>query len=333
MKRICKWTVVVGVLGLFGAAAPAQATFPGANGKIAFESCEETDCGIFVINPDGSGRTQITHGTLMEEGGVHGIPFLIADSDPAWSPDGKRIAFLGQRPDAQDQTRIANADGTEDTSLGVSGGHPAWSPDGARIALNGIDGIDVINADGSGLTHLTSPDRSRFPDWGVNGRIAFTASGRVGDASEQTYSMNGDGSDLRQLTFAFGDTSGVSNYFPSWSPDGSKLAIALRHDGFQLDIYVMNSDGSGLTNITNAPDSDEEAPAWSPDGTKIVYTSEQVFGGVPQRMVVMNADGTDPQTVTEVGHNPAWQPIPITPLCTNPRGKPKKPHGHGRNCK
>src|SRR5689334_2530095 len=112
--------------------APAQATFPGSNGEIAFTDCGATDCGIFVINPDGSGRTQITHGTVSAGCG-HGICESFADDSPAWSPDGKRIAFRGARPGALFDIRTVNPDGTGDTDLGFTGGDPAWSPSGTRL--------------------------------------------------------------------------------------------------------------------------------------------------------------------------------------------------------
>jgi Tol biopolymer transport system component len=332
MKRICIWTIVVGVAGLFGVTAPAQATFPGANGKIAFQGCGTPDCGIFAINPDGTGRTQITHGTITGVGG-HGIPFFIADSAPAWSPDGKRIVFVGERPDAQGEIRIANADGTGDTGLGFHGGDPVFSPDGTKLAFdafsntngNFIDGIGTIGIDGSGLVPLTAPGEGRVPDWAANGKIAFSGNGKVGDASPQLYSMNADGSNQTQLTFAFLDTHGQSSFSPSWSPDGTKLAFVFTFLGSPGEIYSMNADGTGKTNLTNDPSSNDQEPVWSPDGSKIAY--ENRSNG---QIMVMNADGTDKHELG-LGGTASWQPIPLAPPCTNKHGKPKKPHGH--NCK
>jgi Tol biopolymer transport system component len=297
------------VLWALALVAPAHATFLGANGKIAFTDCGATDCGIFVINPDGSGRTQVTHGTAVAGCG-HGICGTVFDHSPAWSPDGKRIVYQGQRPDSLFQLRTVNPDGTDDTYLGFHGDDPAWSPSGTRLALDGIfpangdfiDGIGSINLDGTGLVQLTAAGVGRRPDWAASGRIAYAGNGIVGDTSFQLYSMNGDGSDQKQLTFAFGDTSGQSSDFPSWSPDSSKLAFAFRQGGSNTQIYSMNPDGTGKTDLTNDPSSDDTAPVWSPDGSQLAYDS----GGA---IVVMNADGTGKHMLTH-GGGPAWQPLP-----------------------
>jgi TolB protein len=114
--------------------------------------------------------------------------------------------------------------------------------------------------------------------------------------------MNADGSDQKQVTFAFRDTSGQSSDFPSWSPDSSKLAFTFSQGGSNTEIYSMNADGTAKTNLTNDPSSNSTSPAWSPDGSQIAYNSGQ-------EIVVMNADGTGKHTLTH-GGDAAWQPIP-----------------------
>src|SRR5918912_3951957 len=101
---------------------------------------------IFVMNPDGSGQTAVT----IDPGWEHG---------PAWSPDGRKIAFSGVpgivghddiyviNPDGSGRTQLTNAPGVDEFD-------PEWSPDGKQIAFtSGLEGswdIAVMNADGSG---------------------------------------------------------------------------------------------------------------------------------------------------------------------------------------
>ena len=67
-----------------------------------------------------------------------------------------------------------------------------------------------------------------------------------------------------------------NDYYPSWSPDGTKIVFHTTRDG-NYEIYTMNSDGTNQTNISNNPSTDEYVPSWSPDGTKIVFTSKKIF--------------------------------------------------------
>jgi len=93
-----------------------------------------------------------------------------------------------------------------------------------------------------------------------------------------------DGSNVRKLTDG-------PDFHPTWAPDGSKLVFARAYH-----IYVVNANGTGVTQLTNGPDSDD-TPAWSPDGTRIVFQRNAVIS-------VMNADGTP----LAPGKTPAWSP-------------------------
>jgi TolB protein len=76
--------------------------------------------------------------------------------------------------------------------------------------------------------------------------------------------MNADGSDQARLTDNL-----LGNYFPSWSPDGKRIAFTSERDG-NSEIYIMNADGSGQIRLTNNKASDG-MPTWSPDGKRIVF--------------------------------------------------------------
>lgn len=119
--------------------------------------------------------------------------------------------------------------------------------------------------------------------------------------------MSPDGSGVTQLT----DEPGAQ-FDPSWSPDGSMIAFVSVRDSRGVfccgEIFVMNADGSGLTNVTNTEDADDFDPAWSPDGTRIAFAS---FGPESKDIYVMTPDGTGLTRLTGGPGNdfmPAWSP-------------------------
>jgi dipeptidyl aminopeptidase/acylaminoacyl peptidase len=115
-----------------------------------------------------------------------------------------------------------------------------------------------------------------FP--GPNGQIAFSST-RDGVNNYEIYVMNSNGSGQTRLT----DEPDAFDGDPSWSPDGTKIAFVTDRDAVSdgdddiddifFDIYVMNSDGSGQTRLTDN-DGFDGHPSWSPDGTKIAFSSE-----------------------------------------------------------
>jgi Tol biopolymer transport system component len=302
------------VLGVaLTAAAPAQATFPGANGRIAFSSDRSGDFEIYTMNADGSDLERLT----KEDG---------ADAAPRWSPDGRRIVFHHTR-DGASQIYVMNADGSAQTRLtdSVAAFDPSWSSDGGRIAFSAYAGqtrteIWVMNADGSDLHRITDTPRpfstfggtANFPRWSTDDHIAFSSL-RKGVLSTQIFVMAGDGTNLRQVT-----NDEVSNFRPDWSPDDTRLLFFSDRDN-DYDVFVVNADGSGETQLTNSP-GDDFAGGWAPDGTKIVFSSAR-DGGNPE-LYTMNPDGSAPTRLTYdpgTDFGPDWQsvkppPVPPAPL-------------------
>jgi Tol biopolymer transport system component len=181
---------------------------------------------------------------------------------------------------------------------------PAPPAPGPIAFVSNRDGnydIYVMNADGSGVTRLTSdtaPDYDWSPTWSPDGsKIAFWRGRQSVGGVEEIFVMSADGSGLRRLT------SIPPNRNPQWAPDGSKIAFVTVRD-WNSEIFVINADGSGLRNLTNNP-ANEDAPAWSPDGTKIAFTSDRDANG---EIYVMNADGSSPTRFT---NDDAWDGDPI----------------------
>jgi Tol biopolymer transport system component len=254
------------------------------------------------MNADGSGVTQLTPSGLYN------------DYEPAWSPDGTRLAFTSTRDTPFFDIWIMNADGSGVTRLTDSrpasfttlayNGAPAWCGD--RIAFYGIRGptrddyneIYVMNADGTGVTRLTfSAASDHSPTWSPTcDRIAFVSNR---DGNNEIYVINADGTGETRLT-----DNTASDVDPAWSPDGASIAFSSNRDG-NSEIYVMNVDGTNVGRLTDNAAADQR-PAWSPDGTHIAFTTTR--DGTAE-IYIMSADGTGLIRVTDgSGDRAAWQP-------------------------
>ncbi|MFN2577476.1 MAG: DUF4214 domain-containing protein [Pyrinomonadaceae bacterium] len=286
--------------------ASAQSPTGKYNGLVAFVTNRNGPPGeIYVMNPDGSNQRNITTSSASE-------------TRPAFAPDGQKIAFvrdfkaiLTMNPDGGGQTMIV--DGAV-AGLSSITSFPSWSPDGKKIVFkaiakdspNGAD-IYVINADGTGLTRLTTdPADDSSPAWSPDGtKIAFASlrNPSPGDVNYEIYVMNADGSHQTRLT-----NNTQFDHSPSWSPDGQRIAFTSRRDD-NFELYGMNADGTNPTRLTNNPEQDSDAK-WSPDGTKIVFMSSR--DGRFGEIYTMNPDGTGLVNLTDTRDvfdmDPSWQP-------------------------
>lgn len=169
-----------------------------------------------------------------------------------------------------------------------------WSGDctGSGSCLVTMDADKTVTG-GFQLMPTPSPTPTSQPS--ASGRIAFYS-------SEEIYVVNADGSSLSRLT----DNADADRY-PSWSPDGSKIAFASGRDDGNLQIYVMNADGSMQSRLTNNSAYDVR-PTWSPDGTKLAFGSSRDGGS---EIYVMNADGSNQTRLTNNASqdwSPTWSP-------------------------
>jgi Tol biopolymer transport system component len=202
---------------------------------------ENGETQIYVMNADGSNLTQLTRDPSSQ------------NIQPAWSPDGKRIAYAKWSNDVDGSgLYVIGADGNGQTRLtsGTIDTSPAWFPDGSRILFvrspEGVSELHVVDADGTGERTLAEPrggyigSAALSPD---GTRMAFTRlEPDLGQKNFEIFVANADGAGETRLTH-----TPAPEADPSWSPDGTRIVFA--REG---DIYTMAPDGSDVRQVTDS---------------------------------------------------------------------------------
>lgn len=266
----------------------SEANLRASRLRIAFASNRNGNREIYVMMPDGSRQTRLTHHPA-------------SDGEPTWSPDGRRVAF-GSNRDGNSEIYIMEVRGNglrahpseplRLTTDPAADFNPSWSPDGQRIAFasrrdRGME-VYVMNADGSEPTRLTNC-RQIFatcfgPTWSPDGqRIAFVSQR---EGSFAILAMDADGSGETLLAWTTTPST------PSWSPDGRKIAFARRQE-----LWVMNADGSEQMHLTDMVHGGNSNPAWSPDGGRIAFDSNRDAVNSSE-IYVINVDGSGEARLT-----------------------------------
>jgi TolB protein len=315
-------------------AAPASATTPGKNGRIAFKGYLDADNStgaIFTIWPDGTHARQITFPAVGT-----------VDDQPDWSPDGSLIAFRRCVPDTVCAIYTVRPNGTHLRRLSApchatppdletkcaDESEVAFLPDGRRVVFtratgrvrefpNGegfIEHSDIVIRDLSGRhAHVVlrsrpfagdnsqvvaSPDGTRIAFQRHNSPLAEPAGGIA------VFVMRINGTHLRRIT----PWSLRAGDHPDWSPDGRWILVRSNEDGGFLNsqLYVVHPDGSGLRQITHvSADTMLLSASFSPNGARIVF-SQTGRSGQPD-IFTMRVDGSD---VHQVTRTPLWESAP-----------------------
>jgi TolB protein len=298
------------LLALLALAAPAQASFPGRNGRIAVTSwsnstgelggAERSFLAIRALRPFGRGDGRALRSCSRS---TEHPPRGDCSTDlrsPAYAPGGRRIAF-----DAGERLAIMAADGSGLRLLAQhtpDDGEPAFSPDGRRLVFSGGPAgagagarrLYVAPVAGGPARAITGTGASE-PAWSVRNRIAFTRRGNV-------RSVRPDGGGLRLLTHRGGRS-------PDWSPDGRRIAFVRKRT---IRIHDLRT---GLVRWI-APSGGASPPAnvcWSPDGRYLAFESFEGniwTVGARGRRLRQRVEGQYSSSGSHGSTSPAWQPLP-----------------------
>jgi Tol biopolymer transport system component len=185
--------------------------------------------------------------------------------------------------------------------------YPTWSPDGFWIAYSHISvdlgdttyptGLYLIDTSGNNR-HLLVAGFASNPDWSPDGSWIAFASGAI-------FKLKPSGENLTKLF------SVERAFFPSWSPDGRKIAFDTQYQDPRgaIAIWLVNSDGTGLRDISQHGTGEWREPDWSPDCSRIVHL--RYIGIGTEEIFVMDTLGLNPQRLTynaEVDRDPRWSP-------------------------
>ncbi|KXK21476.1 MAG: WD40 domain-containing protein [Chloroflexi bacterium OLB15] len=288
---------------------------------------------LSTANPDGTGVMPLVEGGFF--------------SDPAWSPDGSQLAFIGAVREFDDTNLfVINSDGSNLHAVftppptGPDPAYAAWSPDGTRFIFgweNAARDVEIytMNVDGS--------DRQRIRFSGIPGLIA----GLPGELGGTWAAWSPDGTQIAVLAWL---TDGFQIYvssldgstatpFPiagidntsferlTWSPDGQH-AVLLSYTPSTMEFQAMavaSGDGAAIETTISPPPNNMFSAAWSPDSSQIVFVANELnVPTMPQgALYVMNADGSNLHALTVdaniANRGTSWGLIPAgTTLPTAP---------------
>lgn len=306
MRRAFRAFVVVGlIVAAFIAPSPAHATFPGHNGRIAFQADTGSGNQIYTVRPNGHDLFQVTH--------VDGEA-TTAD----WSPDGHWIAFsLNEctvariHPDGSDMRVVPSQ------TPGGCETDPVFTPDGHHLVFERFDpatdddAIWIMGLNGEGRRRLgTGPGGAATPEISPDGQTVTFLSFTPSDLTA-IFAVDIHGGPVRQVT----PTLNGITFKHDWAPDGSRLVMSdnAENPDLTVNVVTIRPDGTGLKYLTDnqTPDQRALAGGYSPNGKWIVYRQEI---GDQSALMVMRTEGQGKHAILPFSdfrpRSIDWGPVP-----------------------
>jgi Tol biopolymer transport system component len=267
---------------------------------ITFVSDRDGNREIYTMDSEGANLVNLTNDSSD-------------DFDPAWSPDGKQVAFASNRPTETGEGQfiyIMNADGSglHQLTSETDSKFPDWSHDGKEITYTAYGDIYVIKADGiSPSVNLTiSPIEDWKSTWSNDGNQIAWLSG--GNENWNIFVMNADGSGIQQLT----ENGTVGDV--TWTIDG-RLFTHYEDPGGACFNCVMNADGSNVIDGGGKGTIQEFLPYWTLAGDRVELVAGEHLNGNNEVMLVGEIY---PDIFKNLTNNPASDTDPDWPANCGP---------------
>jgi Tol biopolymer transport system component len=265
---------------------------------LLYVSTHDDDYAIFGADADGKHSYRLT----KEKGDASTPQGLFFQTSPAWSPDGKLIAFVSRR-DGPGHIFVMNADGTGTrrvTTGPMEDDHPSWSADGKKIVFGREGALFVVPSAGGPAKRVGKGfGNAADPAWSPDGKHIAYDYRRPGFNIREIWLMNADGTGIRKLT-----SLGAKSSLPAWSPDGSKIAYEsdAAAPGKAANIFTVELVNGQSFHLSES-DIDEIQPTWAPDGVTVTFARDGSLWNVRIDNETKLTDGPNDSA-------PAWNPVP-----------------------